>query len=72
MENHTGLGSIAKMIPFTVAGIYEHVTVNDEPVICMSMLTINANDHPFINQFHAPDDGKRSIVVFQKASVMTG
>lgn len=53
-------------MPFTVAGIYEHATVDGEPVISMSMLTINADDHPFMKQFHAPDDEKRSIVVIPK------
>ncbi|EPP8578434.1 SOS response-associated peptidase, partial [Acinetobacter baumannii] len=29
----------------------------------MSMLTINSDHHPFMNQFHAPTDEKRSIIV---------
>lgn len=53
-------------MPFTVAGIYEYATVNGEPVVSMSMLTINADMHPFMKQFHAPDDEKRSIVVIPK------
>lgn len=53
-------------MPFTVAGIYEYATINGEPVISMSMLTINADMHPFMKQFHAPDDEKRSIVVIPK------
>lgn len=53
-------------MPFTVAGIYEYATVNGEPVVSMSMLTINADMHPFMRQFHAPDDEKRSIVVIPK------
>lgn len=27
------------------------------------MLTINADAHPFMNQFHKPEDEKRSIIV---------
>lgn len=53
-------------MPFTVAGIYEYAVVNGEEVRSMSMLTINADMHPFMNQFHAPDDEKRSIVVIPK------
>lgn len=34
----------------------------------MSMLTINADDHLFMNQFHTPDDEKRSIVVIPKGT----
>ena len=29
----------------------------------MSLLTINADHHPFMKQFHKPDDEKRSVVV---------
>jgi len=53
-------------IPFTAVNIYEHATVNGELVISMSMLKINADDHPFMKQFHAPNDEKRSIVVIPK------
>ena len=31
----------------------------------MTMLTINADDHPFISQFYKPEDEKRSIVVIE-------
>lgn len=27
------------------------------------MLTINADDHPFMRQFHKPDDEKRMVVI---------
>jgi len=29
----------------------------------MSLLTINADHHPFMKQFHKPDDEKRSVIV---------
>lgn len=32
------------------------------------MLTINANQHPFMNQFHNPNDEKRSITVIPEES----
>ena len=31
----------------------------------MTMLTINADNHSFMSQFHKPEDEKRSIVVFE-------
>lgn len=62
-------------MPFTVAGIYEHSSINGEQIISMSMLTINADMHPLMQQFHAPDDEKRSIVVIpqdQRSSWLRG
>lgn len=50
-------------MPFTVAGIYEYAVVNGKEIWSMSMLTINVDTHPFLNQFHAPEDEKRSVVV---------
>ncbi len=31
-----------------------------------TMLTINADDHPFIRQYHKPDDEKRMVVVLEE------
>ena len=50
-------------MPFTVAGIYEYAIVDGQEYRSMSMLTINSDTHPFMNQFHAPEDEKRSIIV---------
>lgn len=49
--------------PFTVAAIYENALIDGQQVRSMSMLTINADQHPLMSQFHHPDDEKRSIVV---------
>lgn len=49
--------------PFTIAAIYELTRQNDELVRSMSMLTVNADRHPLMQQFHAPDDEKRTVVV---------
>lgn len=49
--------------PFTVAAIYEDAVIRDQKVRSFSMLTINADHHPFMKQFHAPHDEKRSIIV---------
>ncbi|XID75842.1 SOS response-associated peptidase [Alkanindiges sp. WGS2144] len=49
--------------PFTIAAIYETSQQADQLVRSMSMLTINADQHPLMKQFHAPQKEKRSIVV---------
>ncbi|WP_353164879.1 SOS response-associated peptidase family protein [Acinetobacter sp.] len=49
--------------PFTVAAIYDDAVIKDSKVRSFSMLTINADHHPFMKQFHAPNDEKRSIIV---------
>ncbi|PNK61532.1 SOS response-associated peptidase family protein [Psychrobacter sp. FDAARGOS_221] len=49
--------------PFTVAALYEIARVGGEIVRSMSMLTINADHHPFMSQFHRPEAEKRSVVV---------
>ncbi|WP_180014899.1 SOS response-associated peptidase [Acinetobacter sp. YH16031] len=54
--------------PFTVAAIYDDAIIEGEKVRSFSMLTINANQHPFMNQFHNPNDEKRSIIVIPEES----
>ena len=49
--------------PFTVAGIYDDAVIYCNKVRSFSMLTINSDHHPFMKQFHAPKDEKRSIIV---------
>ena len=51
--------------PFTVAALYEIVKIGEQIVRSMTMLTINKDDHPFMSQFHKPEDEKRSIVVIE-------
>ena len=51
--------------PFTVAALYEIVKIGEQIVRSMTMLTINADQHPFMSQFHKPEDEKRSIVVIE-------
>ncbi|MDH2484584.1 SOS response-associated peptidase [Acinetobacter baumannii] len=50
-------------LPFTVAAIYDSTVIDGQQVRSMSMLTINADNHPFMSQFHKPEDEKRSIIV---------
>ena len=54
--------------PFTVAAIYDDAFINGEKIRSFSMLTINANRHPFMQQFHHPEDEKRSIIVIPEQS----
>ncbi|OTG82198.1 SOS response-associated peptidase [Acinetobacter sp. ANC 4648] len=48
---------------FTAAAIYEDAIINGKPIRSFSMLTINADHHPFMKQFHEPKNEKRSIIV---------
>jgi putative SOS response-associated peptidase YedK len=50
-------------LPFTVAAIYENTLLQGQHIRSMSMLTINAEQHPLMQQFHKPGDEKRSIIV---------
>ncbi|WP_159122955.1 SOS response-associated peptidase [Acinetobacter variabilis] len=54
--------------PFTVAAIYDDAIIEGEKVRSFSMLTINANQHPFMKQFYNPNDEKRSIIVIPEES----
>ena len=47
--------------PFTIAGMYEYNDHFDEPVHSFTLLTHNADDEPFMSQFHKPKKEKRSI-----------
>ena len=37
-----------------------------ETIYSYTMLTINADQHPFMRQFHKPDDEKRSVVILHE------
>ena len=50
-------------LPFTIAALYENTTLEGEQVRSMSMLTINADQHPLMKNFHKPGAEKRSIIV---------
>jgi len=53
--------------PLAVASIWERFINRNtgEIVFSFSMITINATHHPVMQQFHGPEDEKRSIVVLQ-------
>ena len=49
--------------PFTIAGLYEIARGGDQVIRSMTMLTINADNNTFMQQFHKPEDEKRVVVV---------
>ena len=49
--------------PFTIAALYELAEQDGQLIRSMTMLTINADHHPLMKQFHAPTDEKRSVAV---------
>jgi putative SOS response-associated peptidase YedK len=57
----------ADAAPIAVASIWERFVDHNtgEIVVSFSMITINASNHPVMQQFHGPEDEKRSIVVLQ-------
>ena len=51
--------------PMAIASLWDQWTDKStgEIVVSFTMLTVNANDHPVMRQFHKPEDEKRSVVV---------
>jgi len=51
--------------PFGIACLWDRWTdpVSGELVVSFSMLTVNADEHPVMRQFHKPGDEKRTPVV---------
>jgi putative SOS response-associated peptidase YedK len=50
--------------PFTVAAIWDYWRdAEGNGLTSFSMLTLNAEGHPVMGRFHAPDDEKRSLVI---------
>ncbi|MGH1359220.1 MAG: SOS response-associated peptidase [Burkholderiaceae bacterium] len=48
-----------------VVGPPEAHLIDQDWLISFSMVTINADQHPLMNQFHAPGDEKRSVVMLE-------
>lgn len=54
--------------PMGIAGIWTGWRAPDGAIIrSMSMLTVNADDHPLMRNFHRPDDEKRMVVILDDA-----
>ncbi len=56
---------LASKEPFGIASLWETWTdpTSGELVTSFTMLTVNADEHPVMNQFHQPGDEKRTPVV---------
>lgn len=57
--------ALASQTPFGIASIWDTWTDpnSGEMVTSFSMLTVNADQHPVMNQFHKPGDEKRTPLV---------
>lgn len=55
--------------PFAIACLWDRWTdpVSGERVVSFSMLTVNADEHPVMRQFHKPGDEKRTPVIVTPA-----
>ena len=53
--------------PFGIAGIWDKWTdpASGEVVVSFSILTVNADEHPVMNQFHKAGDEKRTPFIIQ-------
>ena len=53
--------------PMGIAGLWSTwKNPGGETTYSYTMLTINADQHPFMRQFHKPDDEKRSVVILHE------
>ncbi len=58
----------ASGLPMGIAGIYTSwISPEGQEIFAMSMLTVNADDHPFMRRFHAPGHEKRMVVILESA-----
>ncbi len=54
--------------PFAVAGLWQLWDADtDQPRYAFTQLTVNADEHPFMQRFHKPGDERRSLVVVAPA-----
>lgn len=58
--------------PTAIASIWERIVDKEtgEVLMSFSMLTVNADHHPFMKRFHKPEDEKRSVVVVENKDFM--
>ncbi len=56
---------LATKEPFAIASLWDRWTdpATGERVVSFSMLTVNADQHPIMRQFHKPGDEKRTPVI---------
>ncbi|WGK63497.1 SOS response-associated peptidase (plasmid) [Halopseudomonas sp. SMJS2] len=54
----------------SIAGLWDRWTgPAGEDVYSFSMLTINADDHPLMRNYHRPDDEKRMVVILPNGAI---
>ena len=55
--------------PMGIAGLWDYWTdsLTGEVVFSFTMLTINADEHEFMQRFHKPQDEKRMVVILEEA-----
>jgi putative SOS response-associated peptidase YedK len=53
--------------PMGIAGLWDRWDSPEGPLLSFTMLTINADDHALMCNFHRPDDEKRMVVVLRPA-----
>jgi putative SOS response-associated peptidase YedK len=52
--------------PMGIAGTYRsYLGPDSREMFAFSMVTVNADDHPFMRQFHAPGEEKRMVVILE-------
>lgn len=58
---------LASREPFAIASLWDRWTdpATGERVVSFSMLTVNADQHPVMRQFHKPGDEKRTPVIIR-------
>lgn len=58
---------LASREPFAIASLWDRWTdpATGERVVSFSMLTVNADQHPIMRQFHKPGDEKRTPVIIR-------
>lgn len=55
--------------PMGIAGLWEiWQPQEDKTVFSFTMLTINADSHPLMRQFHKPEDEKRMVVILDETA----
>lgn len=53
-----------------VAGLWERwASPEGKEVLSYTMLTINADDHPFMSRYHRPDKEKRMVVILSSGAI---
>lgn len=54
----------------SIAGLWERwVNPEGKEVFSFTMLTVNADDHPFMRQYHRPDKEKRMVVILPNGAI---